>query len=102
MAHRGGETVSAGFYWRGAAWEIVPVSGPGGALPGDGGERYLRIPTFAMLLAAPVMGALLVVFLPFIGFALLGGHLFRRGARAGHRLIARLAAGLHRENHASR
>jgi hypothetical protein len=101
MTRRGGERAEAGFYWRGAAWEIVPVSGPGGVLPGNEGERYLRIPTFAMLLLAPVMGALLVVFLPFIGFALLAGHLLRRGAHAAQRMFARLA-GLHREKHASR
>ena len=92
----GGRTVPPGFYWNRAEWQVVTVSKGDGVLPGGGEERYFRIPTFTMLLLAPVMGALLVVFLPFIGFALLGrevldwaylrgAQLFRRRARAATR-----------------
>jgi hypothetical protein len=70
----GGTKVGAGFYWRSAEWEIVTLSGQGGTLPGGAGEVYHRIPTLAMLAAAPVMGALFVMFLPFIGIAMALKH----------------------------
>ncbi len=72
---RGGAKVEAGFYWRPARLEIVPVTGAGGVLPGSPGEVYVRIPTLGMLLLGPAMGALFVVFLPLIGFVLVGRHL---------------------------
>ena len=83
----GGSKVPAGFYFNKSNWEIVTVSGKkGGLLPGDAKADYLKIPAVAMLAAAPVLGAAFVVFLPVIGFALLGlgrlpeGHPDRRGA----------------------
>lgn len=92
MRRRGGDKAKAGFYWRAAGWEIVTLPGDGGVLPGGVEERYHRLPTLALLMAAPVMGGLFVVFLPFIGFALLFGHLGRAGAGAARRGWARLAA----------
>lgn len=75
-AINGGTRVKAGFYWRTGRWEIVPVEGASGAtLPGGADEAYYRIPTLGMLVAAPVMGALFVVFLPLIGFAIVGRQL---------------------------
>jgi hypothetical protein len=100
MAKRGGEEAKAGFYWRAAAWEIVTLSGKGGVLPGGVQERYYRLPALAVLTAAPVMGGLFVVFLPFIGFALLFGHLGRAGAGAARRGWARLSAHLRHPRHA--
>jgi hypothetical protein len=90
MARRGGETVKAGFYWHAAGWEIVPVSGQGGPLPGTHEDRYVRVPTLGMLVLAPVMGGLFVVFLPLIGFALLILHLARSGWGGARRALARL------------
>jgi hypothetical protein len=81
----GGTRVGAGFYWRPEQWEIVPLSGAGGVLPGGPEEGYYKIPTLAMLLLAPVMGALFVVFLPFVGFAILLNYLARAAwTRLGH------------------
>jgi len=73
--HMGATKVKAGFYWRTGRWEIVPVEGSGSVLPGKTSETYYRIPTLGMLLAAPVMGAVFVVFLPFIGFAIVARQL---------------------------
>lgn len=83
----GGSRVEAGFYWSPAEWEVVTISGEGGTLPGAAEARYHRIPAALMLLAAPLMGAAFVVFLPFIGFALLLTYAGRRGLA-----IARTAA----------
>jgi hypothetical protein len=90
MARKGGEAVKAGFYWHADVWEIVPVSGEGGVLPGTAEDRYIRLPALGMLLLAPVMGGLFVVFLPLIGIGLLGAHLARLGGRGARRLLARI------------
>jgi hypothetical protein len=80
--HQAGEQVKAGFYWRMAQWQLLTVAEDGDALPGEAGERYLRIPALLMLLLAPVMGALFVVFLPFIGIAIVLQHALRAAGRA--------------------
>jgi hypothetical protein len=72
--HSGGEKVPGGFYWKQDNWEIEVVKGDAGTLPGDAETTYLRIPTLAMLVGAPVMGGLFVVFLPFVGFVMLAKH----------------------------
>lgn len=77
-----GSMVKGGFYFNRAKWDLVVVGGRQGPLPGGEGQRYLRVPTWAMVLLAPVLGGLFVVFMPFIGFALLGHHLARRLVRA--------------------
>jgi len=70
----GGQNVPAGFYWNTKEWELETLSGKGGKLPGNGETAYVKIPAIAMLTLAPVMGGLYVMFLPFIGFALLAEH----------------------------
>lgn len=72
--HGGGEKVPGGFYWKQNNWEIEVVKGDEAKLPGDAGTTYVRIPTLAMLVGAPVMGGLFVVFLPFLGFVMLANH----------------------------
>jgi len=70
--YNGGETVKAGFYWNPAAWEITTAK-KGGVLPGDADAHYLHIPTLLLMLVGPVLGGLMVVFLPLIGFVMLFG-----------------------------
>ena len=86
-----GSMVKGGFYFSRDKWDIVTVSGKEGLLPGAAGQRYLRLPVLAVLLLAPLLGGLFVVFLPFIGFALVLQHLARlslSGAkRAGRGLL---------------
>ena len=69
----GGATVPGGFYWNTNAWALVTVNGKSGKLPGNG-EPYLKVSALAMLTVAPLMGGLYVMFLPFIGFALLAQY----------------------------
>jgi hypothetical protein len=76
--HQGGEVVKGGFYWNQAQWLVENVEGKFGMLPGGEDARYVRVPTVMMFLLAPLMGALFVIFLPFIGFALLIGMLAAR------------------------
>lgn len=67
---RGGNRVDGGFYLNPRTWNLVAVNGKKGVLPGKGDDRYLKVPALAMLAAAPLLGATLVVFLPFVGIAL--------------------------------
>ncbi len=76
--HESGEKVPGGFYWKQNNWEIEVVKGDEGTLPGNVDTTYVRIPTVAMLLGAPVMGGLFVIFLPFLGFAMLANHLGKK------------------------
>ncbi len=82
MKKSGGSTVKPGFYWNTKKWELVPVSDKPGKLPGEGDQSYVRVPTTVMLLLAPVMGGAFVVFMPFIGFYMLGQQLVKKGVRA--------------------
>ena len=77
MAHEGGTKVNYGFYWSARGWDMAMIPAEGGLLPGGADRRYSRIPTFLFLLMAPFMGALYVVFLPFVGFAMLAGYAAR-------------------------
>jgi hypothetical protein len=95
--HFGGSPAKSGYYWNPGKWTITPIPAEGGTLPGDHGERYLRIPLLAAILLAPILGGLFVVFLPFIGFALFFLALARKLAgaakRVGEELTATLAPG---------
>ncbi|HSB63646.1 MAG TPA: hypothetical protein VLJ18_05740 [Thermoanaerobaculia bacterium] len=62
--------VPGGFYFNQKSWELATVSGKAGVLPGTSSDRYLKLPLLLMLLGAPVFGATLVMFLPFVGIAL--------------------------------
>ncbi len=78
----GGAKVKAGFYWNRKEWEMVTISGEGGLLPGDPEQHYVKVPLIAMIALAPLMGGLYVLFLPFIGFALLLDYVAKRVYRA--------------------
>jgi hypothetical protein len=82
---KAGEAVKAGFYWRMAHWQIVTIAEDGERLPGNAGEPFLRIPALMMLLLAPVMGGLFVMFLPFIGIAIVVQHALRSLGRTVHK-----------------
>ncbi len=93
-----GQEVQPGFYVNARSADIVPIGPKGGSLGGPEGTWYLRIPAALMLVLAPVLGALYVVFLPLAGFAMLfrflGGKA-AEGARAtAHTLSALTMPGL--------
>jgi hypothetical protein len=79
---RGGDTVTGGYYWNLREWDATFVAGPEGELPGSSNEIYRELPALGLLLAAPIMGALFVMFLPFIGIALLLQHITRAAIQA--------------------
>lgn len=74
----GGIAARSGHYLHLGSWEIVPVSAGGGVLPGARRERYVRLPTVAVLALAPVLGGLFLMFLPVVGIVLTATALVRR------------------------
>lgn len=91
FTYTGGTTVKGGFYWNRGTWHLENVEGKTGMLPGNGETRYVWVPTLLMLLLAPVMGGLFVVFLPFVGFALLFGAVGKWALGAFHQASAATA-----------
>jgi len=77
---RAGEAAKVGFYFNTRSWEIELHRKDGGALPGGERDLYVRVPAVALLLLGPVMGFFFVIFLPFIGFALVARELGHRAA----------------------
>jgi len=69
MLNKGGHTVKAGTYWNLANGSRVQMEQEG-ALPGSGQTRYIKAHVAVMLMAAPVIGLVFAVFLPFIGIAM--------------------------------
>jgi hypothetical protein len=66
----GGSAVQGGYYLSKSHWEIFPVARDGEKLPGPTSEHYVKVNTATALLVMPVLGGLMVVFLPFIGLFL--------------------------------
>ena len=70
--HTGGMQVEGGYYWNPRNWEVEVVAPEGGKLKGAANAKYLKIPFPALFVIVPLLGALFLMFLPFIGFALFG------------------------------
>lgn len=81
LRYNGGEHAKAGFYWNLREWDAHIVPREGGPLPGTDETRFVRLPLLAVLVLAPLMGAIYAFFLPFIGFAMVLGYLAGRVRR---------------------
>jgi hypothetical protein len=68
--YTGGEKVGGGYYWNTSTWEVEVVGDEGGRLRDPDGARYLKVHFLALFAIVPLLGALFLMFLPFIGFAL--------------------------------
>ena len=69
MLNKGGNKVAAGTYWNMANCNRVNMEQEG-VLPGSEQTRYIKAPVVVMLMAAPVIGLVFAVFLPFIGIVM--------------------------------
>ena len=79
----GGTAAKTGFYWNLGKWEMTMVPKQGGILPGGVNDAYLKVPVVALLVMAPLMGAVYAMFLPFIGFAMLFTFLGKKALAMG-------------------
>ena len=96
--YAGGTQVQSGYYLDAKSFAFAGVAKDGGALPGGAQARWVRIPLLAVVAAAPAMGGLFVIALPFIGFGVTAYAIAKKlglGARSGAREIAAtMAAGM--------
>lgn len=82
--YRGTQDVEPGFYLHTRTFRVAMIERYG-RLPGADADTYRRVPILLMLAAAPLLGLVYVIFLPFIGFAavayLVGGRAVQFAAR---------------------
>ncbi len=90
--YAGGQTVRHGFYWNPGTWAVTLIEREGGTLPGRATDRYLRVPAVVLLALAPIMGAVYVIFLPLVGFALVLDFAARRAGRLAGKAVWRFLA----------
>ena len=88
----GGSAVPGGYYLSKSNWEMFPIARDGERLPGKPSEHYVKVPTAAAVMLVPVLGGLMVVFLPFIGIYLTAKAVVTPVANMFHRSAKDLAA----------
>jgi hypothetical protein len=76
--YTGGMAVSGGYFWNTQNWEVEVISSEGGRLKGAAGAKYVKVPFPALFLIVPVLGALFLMFLPFIGFGMFAYAIAKR------------------------
>ena len=78
----GGTAVKRGYYIDGRQFEFATVERDGNALPGGPDRRWLRLPVIAVVAAAPALGGLFVISLPFLSFGLAAYAIAKKVATA--------------------
>ncbi len=68
--YTGGMQVAGGYYWNPRSWEVEVVPEEGGKLRAASDQHYAKVPFPLLFVIVPLLGALFLMFLPFIGFAL--------------------------------
>ena len=80
MAHyTNGQQVGGGYYWSAKNWEVEVISDDGGPLKGG---DYVKVPFPVLFVIVPLLGAMFLMFMPMIGFALFGYAMTRKLAGA--------------------
>ncbi len=93
--YESGTKVGGGYYWDARRWAVEVIPNEGGKLEGGPGARYVKVPFPVLFVVVPTLGALFLVFLPAIGFALLAYALAKRLAASVGRGTTELAATVH-------
>lgn len=88
----GGSPVKGGYYWNTAKWEISPVRGEAGVLPGGPKDTFVKVSIPALFVLAPAIGGVYALFLPFVGFALATYALGRKIGLLGSQAVGDAAA----------
>jgi hypothetical protein len=87
-----GTPVKSGHYFNLTSWHLHPVENDGEQLPGARDERWIALPLAIAVLAAPLLGAAFLMFMPAIGFYLVARALAQPVLRVFHRSTEQLAA----------
>jgi len=70
--YHGNSQVKSGYYFSFSTLGVEVIGEEGGRLPGAATTRYVSVPFPLLFLVVPAVGLAFLMFLPFIGFALLG------------------------------
>jgi hypothetical protein len=89
--YTGGTSVKGGYYWNPRSWKVEVIPNEGGRLP-ENGAAFVKVPFPALFVVVPLLGALFLMFLPFIGFALVGYAVVKRIAGGAKETAADLAS----------
>ncbi len=76
--YTGGMKVTGGYYWNARSWEVEVIPSEGGRLKAAAEARYVKVPFPALFVIVPLLGALFLMFLPFIGFGLVAYALAKK------------------------
>ena len=87
-----GMQVGGGYYWNASNWEVEVIPNEGGKLKGGANARYVKVPFPALFVIVPLLGALFLMFLPFVGFALFAYAIAKKLASLVTRSATDLAA----------
>jgi hypothetical protein len=90
--YEGNSKVKSGYYFSTSTLAVEVIGEDGGRLPGAAATRYYSVPFPLLFLVIPVVGLAFLMFLPFIGFALLGVALARGVTGRLHEGAGALAA----------
>lgn len=80
--YRGTENVEPGIYFNLRKLSFKSMDDDG-RLPGAESEAWRRVHPLALLVVGPLMGLAYAIFLPLIGFAMVGGILLRKAGELG-------------------
>ena len=90
--YTGGMQVGSGYYFNSSNWEVEVVPPQGARLKADSAARYVKVPFPALFVIVPTLGALFLMFLPMIGFALFAYAIAKKLAGAFTQGATELAA----------
>jgi hypothetical protein len=90
--YTGGMQVGGGYYWNPGKWEVEVVPSEGGRLKAAQGTSYVKLPFPLLFVVVPLLGALFLIFLPLIGFALFGYAIVKKVTGMTKRGATELAA----------
>ena len=88
----GNSKVKSGYYFSTNTFGVEVIGEDGGTLPGPSTTRYVSVPFPLLFVVVPVVGLAFLMFLPFIGFALLGVAMARSVTGRLHEGAGALAA----------
>ena len=74
----GNQQVKSGYYFSTNTLSVEVIGEEGGRLPGAATTRYVSVPFPALFLIIPVVGLAFLIFLPLVGFGLIGYALVQR------------------------
>ena len=90
--YESGMQVGGGYYWNASNWEVEVIPNEGGKLKSGADARYVKVPFPALFVIVPLLGALFLMFLPFVGFALFAYAIAKKLASLVTRSATDLAA----------